>query len=109
MEFRLTSNPGIPEYRDLAFCLRIPTLVINPEKCVFAVASFVSLSHLVSAQGDRSLAIYLEAFERRLFCPLLFRFEEIGSGYSTNVYDGNTIMLPIPKKFCKIYCTANLL
>jgi hypothetical protein len=26
-EFRLTSNPGIPEYRDLAFCLRIPTLV----------------------------------------------------------------------------------
>jgi hypothetical protein len=25
-EFCLTSNPGIPEYRDLAFCLRIPTL-----------------------------------------------------------------------------------
>jgi hypothetical protein len=24
-EFCLTSNPGIPEYRDLAFCLRIPT------------------------------------------------------------------------------------
>jgi hypothetical protein len=25
-EFRLTSNPGIPEYRDLAFCLGISTL-----------------------------------------------------------------------------------
>jgi hypothetical protein len=25
LEFRLTSNPEIPEYRDLAFCLRIPT------------------------------------------------------------------------------------
>jgi hypothetical protein len=24
-EFRLTSNPRIPEYQDLAFCLRIPT------------------------------------------------------------------------------------
>jgi hypothetical protein len=47
------------------------SLVINPEICVFAVASFASLSHLVSAQGDRSLAIYVEAFERRLSCPLL--------------------------------------
>jgi hypothetical protein len=37
-------------------------LVINPEKCVFAVASFASLSHLVSAQGDRSLAISCGGF-----------------------------------------------
>ncbi len=35
MEFRLTSNPGIPEYRDLAFCLRIPTLVSNSMNALF--------------------------------------------------------------------------
>jgi hypothetical protein len=29
-DFRLTPNPGIPEYREMAFCLRIPTLDCNP-------------------------------------------------------------------------------
>jgi hypothetical protein len=40
-------------------------LVINQEKCVFAVASFEFLGHLVSAQGARPLGSYVEAVERR--------------------------------------------
>jgi hypothetical protein len=40
-------------------------LVINREKCVFAVSSFEFLGHLVSAQGARPLLSYVEAVEHR--------------------------------------------
>ncbi len=45
--------------------LRQYGLVINQEKCVFAVSSFEFLGHLVSAQGARPLHSYVEAVERR--------------------------------------------
>jgi hypothetical protein len=35
-EFHLTSNPRIPEYQDLAFCLRIPTLEASQKLCIKA-------------------------------------------------------------------------
>ncbi len=40
-------------------------LVMNREKCVFAVSSFEFLGHLVSAQGARPLLSYVEAVEHR--------------------------------------------
>ncbi len=40
-------------------------LVINLEKCVFAVASFEFLGHVVSAQGARPNTSYVEAVEKR--------------------------------------------
>jgi hypothetical protein len=40
-------------------------LVINREKCVFAVSLFEFLGHLVSAQGARPLLSYVEAVEHR--------------------------------------------
>jgi hypothetical protein len=40
-------------------------LVINLEKCVFAVAYFKFLGHVVSAQGARLVTSYMEAVERR--------------------------------------------
>jgi hypothetical protein len=40
-------------------------LTINLEKCVFAVESFESKSHLVSAQGAKPLSNYVEAVEKR--------------------------------------------
>jgi hypothetical protein len=54
MEFRLTSNPGIPENRDLAFCLRIPTLVSNSMNSLSAgrqiTPSRSKLSHMASVR-----------------------------------------------------------
>jgi hypothetical protein len=41
------------------------SLVINLEKCVFAVGAFVFLGHLVSAEGTRPLSSYNEAMEKR--------------------------------------------
>jgi hypothetical protein len=40
-------------------------LVINLEKCVFGVASFEFLGHVVSAQGARPIPSYVEAVEKR--------------------------------------------
>jgi hypothetical protein len=40
-------------------------LVINLEKCVFAVASFEFLGHIVSAQGAQPITSYVEAVEKR--------------------------------------------
>jgi hypothetical protein len=40
-------------------------LVINLEKCVFVVASFEFLGHVVSAQGARPITSYVEAVKRR--------------------------------------------
>jgi hypothetical protein len=40
-------------------------LVINLEKCVFAVEAFEFLGHLVSAKGARPLTSYVEAVEKR--------------------------------------------
>ncbi len=40
-------------------------LVINLEKCVFAVEAFEFLGHLVSAKGTRPLTSYVEAVEKR--------------------------------------------
>jgi cleavage and polyadenylation specificity factor subunit 1 len=45
--------------------LRLFGLVINLEKCVFAVDSFEFLGHVVSAQGARPISSYVEAVERR--------------------------------------------
>ncbi len=41
-------------------------LVINLEKCIFAVEAFEFLGHLVSAKGARPLTSYVEAVEKRL-------------------------------------------
>jgi cleavage and polyadenylation specificity factor subunit 1 len=40
-------------------------LVINHEKCVFAVDTFEFLGHQVSAQGAKPLSSYVEAVEKR--------------------------------------------
>ncbi len=40
-------------------------LVINREKCVFAVDTFEFLGHQVSAQGAKPLSSYVEAVEKR--------------------------------------------
>ncbi len=40
-------------------------LVINLEKCVFAVESFEFLGHLVSAEGAKPLSSYVEAVDKR--------------------------------------------
>jgi hypothetical protein len=40
-------------------------LVINLEKCVFAVDSFEFLGHVVSSQGAKPVTSYMEAVERR--------------------------------------------
>lgn len=40
-------------------------LVINQEKCVFAVDSFEFLSHQVSAEGARPLCTFVESVEMR--------------------------------------------
>jgi hypothetical protein len=40
-------------------------LVINLEKCVFAVDSFGFLSHVMLAQGARPITSYMEAVEKR--------------------------------------------
>jgi hypothetical protein len=45
--------------------LRDFRLVINQEKCVFAVDSFVFLSHQVSAESVRPLRTYVEAVEKQ--------------------------------------------
>jgi hypothetical protein len=45
--------------------LRLFGLVINLEKCVFAVYSFEFLGHVVSAQGDKPIASYMEAVDKR--------------------------------------------
>jgi hypothetical protein len=45
--------------------LRLFGLIINLEKCVFVVASFEFLGHVVSAQGARLITSYVEALERR--------------------------------------------
>jgi hypothetical protein len=45
--------------------LRLFGLVINLEKCVFAVDSFEFLGHTVSAQGARPITSYVEAVEKR--------------------------------------------
>jgi hypothetical protein len=41
-------------------------LIINLEKCVFAVDSFEFFGHVVSAQGARPITSYMEAVEQRL-------------------------------------------
>jgi hypothetical protein len=45
--------------------LRLFGLVINLEKCVFAVDSFEFLGHVVSAQGAKPISSYVEAVEQR--------------------------------------------
>jgi hypothetical protein len=45
--------------------LRQFALVINLEKCVFAVALFEFLGHVVSTQGSRPITSYMEDVERR--------------------------------------------
>jgi hypothetical protein len=45
--------------------LRLFGLVINLEKCVFAVDSFEFLGHVVSAQGARPITSYVEAVDQR--------------------------------------------
>jgi hypothetical protein len=48
-EFCLTSNPGILEYRDLAFCLRIPTL--DTAKQGFALSKSTTLIRVAFDSG----------------------------------------------------------
>jgi hypothetical protein len=45
--------------------LRQFSLVINMEKCVFAVDSLEFLDHVVSAQGARAIISYVKAVEKK--------------------------------------------
>jgi hypothetical protein len=51
-EFFLTSNPGIPEYRDLAFRLRIPTLYRKLAVCT--LPTDMNNAQLVTASNPQA-------------------------------------------------------
>jgi hypothetical protein len=63
------SSPDLEAHRQhlrlVLVRLRQFGLVINLEKCVFAVDSFEFLGHVVSSQGAKPVTSYVEAVERR--------------------------------------------
>jgi hypothetical protein len=63
------ASPDLESHRHHFRCvlerLRSFGLVVNLEKCVFAVDSFEFLGHVVSAQGAKPIASYVEAVEKR--------------------------------------------
>ncbi len=59
-QFRLTSNPGIPKYQDLAFCLRIQTQYFSSNSATVSGMMMLNIkSFLAIALSSKTLTMLL--------------------------------------------------